>query len=79
MKGRKMPSEKKLSKTGSTGALGLIGGLLALLAPKFGFLEGMTEQDLVDLVQIVGGAWASISALVIWFRKISDGRKPKVI
>lgn len=61
------PTEKPVSKTGMTGAALALYGLIRLIKPEWA--DGLP----VGTVEVVAGF------LVMIFRRISDGKSPKVV
>lgn len=69
-----MKDEKDVSKTGATGLATAVAGLVLLLFPSM-----VKDVPPEILAQAVGAALGLIGSLVMIFRKISDGKKPKIV
>jgi hypothetical protein len=66
--------EKLVSKSGTNGVASAIMGALLVLAP--GLFEGVPREQLLD---VIGSAMIVFGFLAALFRRISDGKRPKIV
>lgn len=69
---------KLVSKTGMTGVIQTLIGSLVAMAPSL-LTSIFPNVDPAAMAQIVGGIMAAFGLLVVWFRKRSDGKTPKIV